>query len=141
MIQTPYPLQLVPVTRIVIWRNGQGFFNGASINFGWDGRFDRDNATWIQTLSGIFGLVDSNPVIRSGVGLRERQVRSDPDGSDRTCPRCPIRVSVTSKITGRIGLMKSGVNWTHSNQPAHSRLDVNVVLRIGWRRNRMWTEG
>ena len=25
LIQTPYPLQLVPVTRIAFWRNGQGF--------------------------------------------------------------------------------------------------------------------
>ena len=43
----------MPVTRIVFWRNGQGFLNGGSINFGWDGGFD--NVTWSQTLSGVFG--------------------------------------------------------------------------------------
>ena len=55
LIQTPYPLQLVPMTRIAFWRNGQGLLNGGSINFGWDGGFD--NVTWIQTLSGVFGNV------------------------------------------------------------------------------------
>ena len=37
------------MTRIVFWRNGQGFVNGGSINFGFD------NVTWSQTLSGVFG--------------------------------------------------------------------------------------
>ena len=46
LIQTPYPLQLVPRDQDLFWRNGHGFLNGGSINFGWD---------WIQTLSGVFG--------------------------------------------------------------------------------------
>ena len=42
------------MTRIAFWGNGQGFLNGGSINFGWDGGFD--NVTWSQTLSGVFGI-------------------------------------------------------------------------------------
>ena len=41
-------------------------------------------------------------------------------------------VSVTPKITGGKGPMKSGVNRTHTNQHAHSRWDANVELGIGW---------
>ena len=92
----------------------------------------------VRNIRKFFRLVDPTPVIRSGVGLRERprptpMVRTD-------SPRCQTRVSVTPKITARIGLMKSGVNRTHTNQPAHSRLDANVGLVIGWTRDRMWTE-
>ena len=143
LIQNPYPLQLVPVTRNLFWRNGQGFLNSESINFGWDGGFDRNKVKWIQTLSRVFGNFPTsrlNPGHSMGVGLRQRQVRSEPDGSDRTCLRCQTRVSVTPKITRRIGLMKSGGNRTHTNQPAHSRLDANVRLGIGWTRDRVWTE-
>ena len=122
LIQTPYPLQLVPVTRIALWRNGQGFLYGGSINFGWDGGFYQDNATGIQTLSGVFeqnsDWTMTTPVNGSGIELRGRQVRSD--GSDRTFPRCQTRVSVTPKITGRSGLMKFGLNRTYINRQAHS---------------------
>ena len=82
--------------------------------------------------------LDPGQSIRGRTQGKTGQVR--PDGSDRTCPRCQTRVSVTPKITGRIGLMKSGMNRTHTNQPAHSRLDANVGLGIGWTRDQRWTE-
>ena len=75
LIQNPYLLQLVPVSRIVFWRNGQGFLNGGSINFGWDadstGTMLRESRHCPEYPKKI-----PTPVRRSGVGLRERQVRT-----------------------------------------------------------------
>ena len=55
---------LVPVTRIAFWRNGQGFLYDGSINFGWDDGFYQDNTTGTQTLSGVFGNFSDGTIRR-----------------------------------------------------------------------------
>ena len=104
LIQIPYSLQLVPVTRIEFWRNEQGFWKWINkLQMGWlilPGQFyvDMDIARSIRK---FFPLVDSTTVTRPWVGLRWKRVESDPDGSDRTCPKCRTRVLATPRITGQ----------------------------------------
>ena len=68
------------------------------------------------------------------------QVKSDQDGSDRTCPKCQTRVSVTPRITGRVGIMQAGVTRAHTNQRTDNRLAANVAQVIGSRPDRSLTE-
>ena len=84
----------MPVTRIEKLAKRTGVLEGGSVNFGWDGRSGRDDFTWLWPLPGI-----------SLVGLGRMRVRSDPDGSDRNCPRNQIRELVTPKITGRVAIV------------------------------------
>ena len=64
----------MPVTRIAFWRNGQGLLYDGAMDFGWNSRLYQDNATGIQTLSGVFGLVVGDRTQRKTGWARSRGV-------------------------------------------------------------------
>ena len=74
---------------------------------------------------GIFGRSISNRPRTAA-----EQVR--PDGLDMTCQEHQIRELVTVGMAGRVAMEWAGLAKVHSDQPYHSRSDVNAGLVVGW---------